>query len=117
MSPRSWQDRAEDILSCVRNIRDYTEGMSFDAFLDDSKTICAVAFEFTTMGEASRGIPMDVQKQFPDVPWGRMQGIRNVLVPERVFPPGRGNPVGSQSERYSTLDHCAGKDHTNQSLD
>ena len=56
MSPRSWQDRVEDILSRARNIRDYTEGMSFDAFLDDSKTIRAVAFEFTTMGEASRAI-------------------------------------------------------------
>lgn len=71
MSPRSWQDRVEDILSCARNIRDYTEGMSFDAFLDDSKTIRAVAFEFTTMGEAARVIPLDIQKKFPEVPWGR----------------------------------------------
>ena len=86
MSPRSWQDRVEEILSCARNIRDYTEGMSFDAFLDDSKTIRAVAFEFPTMGEASRAIPMDIQKQFPEVPWGKMQGIRNVLVHEYFRP-------------------------------
>jgi uncharacterized protein with HEPN domain len=42
----------------------------------------AVAFEFTTMGEAARVIPVDIQERYPDVPWGKMQGIRNVLVHE-----------------------------------
>ncbi len=55
--------------------------MSFDAFLDDPKTIRAVAYEFT-IGEAARAIPLEIQKQFTDVPWGKMQGIRNVLVHE-----------------------------------
>lgn len=82
MSPRAWLDRIEDILSCARNIRDFTEGMSFDAFLDDAKTIRAVAFEFTTIGEAAHAIPLEIQKQYTDVPWGKMQGIRNVLVHE-----------------------------------
>ena len=82
MSPRAWQERIEDILSCARNIRDFTAGMSFDAFLDDPKTIRAVAYEFTTIGEAARAIPLEIQKQFTDVPWGKMQGIRNVLVHE-----------------------------------
>jgi len=82
VSPRSWKVRIEDILSCARNIRAYTEGMSFESFLEDPKTIRAVAYEFTTIGEAARVIPPNVQKRFPDVPWGKMQGIRNVLVHE-----------------------------------
>lgn len=82
MSPRAWRERIEDILNCARNIRDYTEGMSYEAFLDDSKTIRAVAFEFTTIGEAARVIPQEIQKQYSHVPWGKMQGIRNVLVHE-----------------------------------
>ena len=56
--------------------------MSYDAFLDDPRTIRAVAFEFTTIGEAARVIPVDVQAKFPEVPWGKMHGIRNVLVHE-----------------------------------
>ena len=32
--------------------------------------------------EAARVIPMEIQKKFSDVPWGKMQGIRNVLVHE-----------------------------------
>jgi uncharacterized protein with HEPN domain len=56
--------------------------MSFDAFLDDPRTIRAVAFEFTTMGEAARAIPEEIQEQHSEIPWGKMQGIRNVLVHE-----------------------------------
>jgi uncharacterized protein with HEPN domain len=56
--------------------------MSFDAFLDDPKAIRAVAFEFTTMGEAARAIPEEIQEKYPEIPWGKMQGIRNVLVHE-----------------------------------
>lgn len=82
MSPRTWQERIEDILTCARNIESFTAGMSFDSFLEDPRTVRPVAFEFTTMGEAARAIPEEVQKKYPEVPWGKMQGIRNVLVHE-----------------------------------
>ncbi len=53
-----------------------------DAFFADPLTIRAVAFEFISMGEAARAIPKEVQDRYPEVPWGKMQGIRNVLVHE-----------------------------------
>jgi len=82
VSSRSWQERIEDILICAQNISEFTAGMSLENFLDDPRTVRAVAFEFTTMGEAARVIPVDIQERYPDVPWGKMQGIRNVLVHE-----------------------------------
>ena len=82
MSPRVWLDRIRDILSCAKNIQDFSTGMSFDGFLEDPRTIRAVAFEFTTIGEAARVIPIEIQERFSDIPWGKMQGIRNVLVHE-----------------------------------
>ena len=80
MSPGTWRERFEDTLTCARNIESFTAGMSFDAFLDDPRTIRAVAFEFTTMGEAARAISEEIQEKYPGIPWGKMQGIRNVLV-------------------------------------
>lgn len=56
--------------------------MSLDDFLDDARTVRAVAFEFTTLGEAARAIPDEIQEKFSHIPWGKMQGIRNVLVHE-----------------------------------
>jgi uncharacterized protein with HEPN domain len=82
MSPRSWQARIDDMLLCAKNILDFTEGMSLEEFLVDARTVRAVAFELTTIGEATRAIPDDIQKQTPDIPWGKMLGIRNVLVHE-----------------------------------
>ena len=82
MSPRGWQARLQDILTCSYNIQAFTAGMNFDSFLDDTKTIRAVAFELTTIGEAVRTIPQEIQEEYPEVPWGKIQGIRNILVHE-----------------------------------
>lgn len=104
MSPRSWQNRVEDILTCARNIHEHTDGMSFDDFIEDSKTIRAIAFEFTTIGEAARAVPAEIQERFPDVPWGKMQGIRNVLVHEYFRLDEEILWKAAQEERHPTLD-------------
>lgn len=57
-------------------------GLTFQTFLEDPRTIRAVAYEFTTIGEAARVIPIEIQERYSDIPWGKMQGIRNVLVHE-----------------------------------
>jgi uncharacterized protein with HEPN domain len=75
-------DRIKDILSCAKNIQDFSAGMSFQTFLEDPRTIRAVAYEFTTIGEAARVIPIEIQERYSNIPWGKMQGIRNVLVHE-----------------------------------
>ncbi len=82
MSPRDWEERLNDILSCARNVHSFCEGFSLEAFLDDPKTIRAVAFDLVTIGEAVRSIPMDFLDQFPEIPWGKMIGMRNVLIHE-----------------------------------
>jgi uncharacterized protein with HEPN domain len=82
MSPRTWLDRIRDMLACAQNIQEFSAGMSLSSFLEDPRTIRAVAFEFTTIGEAARLIPIEIQAQYSSIPWGKMQGIRNVLVHE-----------------------------------
>ena len=82
MSPRTWRERLNDILACARTIQSFTAGMSLDTFQEDPKTIRAVAFEFVTMGEAASAIPEETREEHPEIPWGKMQGIRNVLVHE-----------------------------------
>lgn len=82
MSTRIWQDRIRDILACASNIEAFIDKTNFDSFVNDPKTIRAVAFELTTIGEAAKAIPVDIQEQYKDIPWGKIQGIRNVLVHE-----------------------------------
>lgn len=82
MSPRTWLDRIKDMLSCAKNIQDFSAGMTLSEFIEDPRTIRAVAFEFTTLGEAARVVPSEIQEHYSEIPWGKMQGIRNVLVHE-----------------------------------
>jgi uncharacterized protein with HEPN domain len=82
VSPRNWQERIRDILVCANNIALFTEMLDFNSFVEDPKTIRAVAFELTTIGEAAKAIPIEIQEKYKEIPWGKIQGIRNVLVHE-----------------------------------
>jgi uncharacterized protein with HEPN domain len=72
----------QDILGCIHNIQSFVAGLTAEAFANDPKTIRAVAFEFSVMGEATRAIPESVRQQHPEVPWEQMQGMRNVIIHE-----------------------------------
>ncbi len=50
--------------------------------MKDQKTIDAVIRNFEVIGEAATHVPDDVQRLFVDVPWGKMKGIRNLLIHE-----------------------------------
>jgi uncharacterized protein with HEPN domain len=82
MSPRNWLKRIEDILSCIRNIQTFIRGMTLASFEENPMALRAVAFELVTMGEAARAVPAEVQQRFPEIPWDKMQLIRNVVVHE-----------------------------------
>ena len=82
MSPRNWQLRIKDMILCCENIQNFTSSSNFDEFLNDPKTIRAVAFELSTLGEAVRALPDEIKKKYSEVPREKIQGIRNVLIHE-----------------------------------
>ncbi|MFH1733126.1 MAG: HepT-like ribonuclease domain-containing protein [bacterium] len=50
--------------------------------MTDRKTIDAVIMKLAVIGEAVKYIPASVQDSYPDIPWRKMQGLRNVLIHE-----------------------------------
>jgi uncharacterized protein with HEPN domain len=79
---RDWRFRVRDILAAVEAIAAYTEGMDYDAFVADRRTVDAVVRNLATMGESVRWIPDPIQDRWPDVPWQGLRGVRNVVVHE-----------------------------------
>jgi uncharacterized protein with HEPN domain len=79
---RDWRFRVRDILSAVRAIAEYTEGMTYAEFIADGRTMDAVIRNLMTMGESIRWIPELTLDAHPDVPWRLMRGVRNVVVHE-----------------------------------
>jgi len=72
----------EDILTSIKKILRYTEGMSFDAFLKNEIVIDAVIRNLEIIGEAAKKIPEDIKNSNSDIPWKRMIGLRNIVVHE-----------------------------------
>lgn len=82
MPPRVWHFRLEDIVQAVEKILRYTDGMTFEQFVEDDRTLDAVVRNFTVIGEAARHVPDDLTRDHPEIPWDEMRGIRNVVVHE-----------------------------------
>ena len=57
MSKRTPQLLVQDILDSCNKIIEYTESMTYDDFVKDSKTIDAVIRNFEIIGEAANRLP------------------------------------------------------------
>lgn len=79
---RGWRFRIEDILEALNKIARYVTGMTYETFCVDEKTADAVERNLEIIGEASGNLPKALLTRYPEVPWHRMQGMRNVLVHE-----------------------------------
>lgn len=72
----------DDILDAIDKIEIFTEGMSFDQFQNDEKTIDACLRKFEIIGEAAKNIPQELRGRHADIPWKEMAGMRDKLAHE-----------------------------------
>lgn len=80
MSERSIPFLLEDMLESVNNILLFTNGLSFDAYASDLKTMHAVQHNFMIIGEAVARIPENYKVQHPELNWRQIKDFRNVIV-------------------------------------
>jgi len=75
-------DYIEDIIEAMDDATSFVEGMEYDDFLKDRKTIYAVIRAIEIIGEAVKKIPELVKKRYPQIPWRDMAGMRDKLIHE-----------------------------------
>ena len=80
MSKREPNLLIKDIIDSGDKILIYTEGMSFETFQSDSKTIDAVIRNFEIIGEAANRLPENFKENYPDIDWFKIRGFRNRIV-------------------------------------
>jgi uncharacterized protein with HEPN domain len=72
----------QDILEAIRRIDDYLGALTFEEFSKDDKTVDAVIRNFAVIGEATKHVPFNVKKKYPEISWKRMAGMRDKVIHE-----------------------------------
>lgn len=76
---RDYRLYLDDIQSSAAKILQYTQGVSYDSFVNDTKTFDAVVLNLQIIGEAVKNIPDSVKAKYPQVDWRRIAGLRDVI--------------------------------------
>ena len=82
MSDRNTSLLIEDILQAIDKILSYTKDMTFNDYINDSKTVDAVVRNFSVIGEAANKVPAEFRTLHPEIEWQRIRGFRNRIVHE-----------------------------------
>lgn len=80
MSPRGHEQRLRDILDAAEEIQRFAAGMTLEQLGGDVRTLKAVLYNFTVIGEAARALPEDFMAMHPTIEWQGMRSMRNVVV-------------------------------------
>lgn len=73
-------DYIQDIFDAIDKAIKFVEGMSYDEFIQDDKTIFALTRALEIIGEAVKNIPRDFREKYPKIPWKDMVGMGDKLI-------------------------------------
>lgn len=68
------------ILECIELIEKYLSGVTETEFMGSSKLQDAVIRRIELIGEAVKNIPQSIKEKYPEIPWKRMAGMRDILI-------------------------------------
>lgn len=77
---RVYIDYIQDMLDNSQRAIHFVDGMNYDSFFKDEKTVYAVIRAVEIIGEAAGNIPENIQSKYPDIPWRDVKSMRNKLV-------------------------------------
>ena len=79
---REIKDYIQDIIEAMDNAVKFINKMPYEKFVQDDKTIYAVIRAVEIIGEASKNIPEETRRKYPEIPWKDMAGMRDKVIHE-----------------------------------
>ena len=70
----------EKMTAYANELLSYVDGMEYDAFANDRKTISACAFIIGQMGELVAVTSEEAQSEHTEIPWRNIKGMRNRII-------------------------------------
>jgi uncharacterized protein with HEPN domain len=80
MPERNYKLFITDISDCANKILDYTQGKSFEEFIEDQMLIDAVVRNLEIIGEATKNLPDKIRQKYPEVEWRKIAGLRDIVI-------------------------------------
>jgi len=81
MSKRSPELFVRDMLEAIEKIERYTESIEDpEEFKGKDIVVDAVLRNLEIIGEAAANIPGEIRSKYPEIPWNRVVGLRNVVI-------------------------------------
>ena len=68
-----------DIVGCIKDINEFTDGIHFYEFEKDKMRKLAVERQLEVIGQAANKITKETQDILENIPWGNIIGLRNKL--------------------------------------
>ncbi len=80
MYKRGDKEYVVDMFLSCQKILDYTQGMTFEDFEMDSKTIDAVIRNIEILGEAAKNVSNELRAKYPEIDWSIIARTRDKLI-------------------------------------
>lgn len=74
------KDYLSDILEAMHRVVSYVEGMSYEGFMQDTRTQDAVVRNIEIIGEAAKHLTSSLKQRLPEIPWREISGMRDKLI-------------------------------------
>lgn len=82
MPPREWRTRLDDMVQAAERALGYVQGLTYEQFAADRRTVDAVSYAIVVIGEAASALKDVGPTLSPDIPWTDIRGMRNRVAHE-----------------------------------
>jgi uncharacterized protein with HEPN domain len=74
----------EHMSACISRIKEYTDGIDEDGFLNNNLIQDAVIRNFEIIGEAAKKLNADFRSKYFEIEWKKIAGMRDKLIHDYI---------------------------------
>ena len=70
----------DDILESINSIEEFTKDIDKQELISNRLKKSAIVREIEIIGEAVKNLPNSFRKKYPEVPWNKIAGMRDIII-------------------------------------